>query len=205
MQGSSTGVSSCEFNPKLKCSLKQRLNKLCKLKNSWSGLRLGFLLCAKWILILQHGRQQSKGIAYFAAVMLCPVVVCVPVSPCGSVCRFRGLIFNIKILGTLRVVREIRGLQLYLLGVSGVNIPSTAGFLRALQISYPSSCNYSRMHLNANSCLSLWNAVLILRRACWQYVLNNFEGMKIHFSQIFHGCQASILMVNLCRVSPVIP
>lgn len=106
MQGSSTGVSSCEFNPKLKCSLKQRLNKLCKLKNSWSGLRLGFLLCAKWILILQHGRQQSKGIAYFAAMMLCPVVVRVPVSPCGSVCRFRGLIFNIKILGTLGVVSQ---------------------------------------------------------------------------------------------------
>lgn len=51
---------------------------------------------------------------YFAAMMLCPVVVCVPVFPCGYVYCFSGLIFIIKFLGTLKVVREIRGLQFYL-------------------------------------------------------------------------------------------
>lgn len=57
-----------------------------------------------------------------------------------------------------------------------MNIFSTTGFLGTAQIFYPNSCNYSEMHLNANSCLSLWNAVLILGRARWQYVLNNLGG-----------------------------
>lgn len=46
--------------------------------------------------------------------------------------------------------------------------------------------------------------MLMLRRACWQYVLNNFGGMKIHFRQILHSCYASLLKVNLCGTSPVI-
>lgn len=58
--------------------------------------------------------------------------------------------------------------------------------------------------MNANSFVSLWNAVLMLRRARWQYVLNNLGGMKIHFRQILHGCYASLLKVNLCGASPVI-
>lgn len=58
--------------------------------------------------------------------------------------------------------------------------------------------------MNANSFLSLWNAVLMLRRACWQYVLNNFGGMKIHFRQILHSCYALPLKVNLCGAGPVI-
>lgn len=85
-----------------------------------------------------------------------------------------------------------------------MNIPLTVGFLSTMQISYPSSCNYSEMHMNANSCLSLWNALLMLGRACWRYVLNNFGGMKIHFRQILHGCYALLLKVNLCGASPVI-
>lgn len=58
--------------------------------------------------------------------------------------------------------------------------------------------------MNANSFPSLWNAVLMLRRARWQYVLNNFRGMKIHFRQILHSCYASPLKVNLCGAGPVI-
>lgn len=86
-----------------------------------------------------------------------------------------------------------------------MNIFSTTGFLGTAQIFYPNSCNYSEMHLNANSCLSLWNAVLILGRARWQYVLNNLGGgVKIHFRQILHGCYASLLKVNLCRAGSVI-
>lgn len=85
-----------------------------------------------------------------------------------------------------------------------MNIPPTAGFLSTVQISYPSSCNYSEMHMNANSCLSLWNAVLMLGRACWQYVLNKLGGMIIHFRQILHGCYALLLKVNPCGASPVI-
>lgn len=129
------------------------------------------------------------------------------VFPFGVAYCFRGFIFNTMFLGSLepwQLVSKTRGLQFYLLGVTQVNIPPSAGFLSTVQISYPSSCNYSEMHMNANSCLSLGNAVLILGRACWQYILNNFGGMKIHFRQILHGRYASLLKVNLCGASPVI-
>lgn len=116
------------------------------------------------------------------------------------------LLFNIIFLGNLEpweLIGEIRALQFYLLGVTQVTVPPTARFLSLVQISYPSSCNYSEMDMNANSYLSLWNAVLMLRRACSQYILNSLGGMKIHFGQILYGCYALLLKVNLCGASPV--
>lgn len=116
----------------------------------------------------------DKGMAYFAVVIREVDGVCSWFSTWLCVLFQR---FSFRYVSCYHeVAREIWRLQFYLLGITEVNIFSTTGFLGTAQIFYPNSCNYSEMHLNANSCLSLWNAVLILRRARWQYVLNNLEG-----------------------------